>query len=107
MDMNKRIVMLIIFVINMTLIVVACNGQIAFRNPSGLMVVAPPPAFGVTTIYDYVVTDGQQQWRQNTYNWRTQIPAGPKRCKIYLWVREYVNQIPVNRKFYIFYEENN
>lgn len=105
MDMNKRIVMLIIFV--MTLIAVACNGQIAFRNPSGLMVIAPSPNFGVTTIYDVVVTDGQQQWRQNTYNWRTQIPAGPKRCKIYLWVREYVNQTPVNRKFYIFYEENN
>ena len=68
MDMNKRIVALIIFVINMTLIAVACNGQIAVRNPSGLMVIAPPPNFGVTTIYDVVVTDGQQQWRQNTYN---------------------------------------
>jgi len=83
------------------------QAQIAFRNPSGLMVVAPPPAFGVTTIYDYVVTDGRQQWRHNTYSWRAQIPVGPNRCKIYLWVREYVNQIPVNRKFYIFYEENN
>ena len=95
---------LIIFLI---LISSGLQAQIAFRNPSGLMVVAPPPSFGVTTIYDYVVTDGQQQWRQNTYNWRAQIPVSDKRCKVYLWVREYVNQIPTNRKFYIFYEENN
>ena len=99
--------MKIAYLILACILTIQCSAQIAFRNPSGLMVVAPPPAFGVTTIYDYVVTDGRQQWRQNTYNWRAQIPVGDKRCKIYLWVREYVNQIPTNRKFYIFYEENN
>lgn len=104
MDLTKRIIMLFLFVINMILVVVACNGQVALRSPSGLTILAPPPNFGVTTIYTYVVTDGEQQWHHNTYNWRASIPVGEKRCKVYLWVKEYVNQIQVNRKFFIFYE---
>lgn len=82
------------------------QAQIAFRNPDGLTIFAPPPSFGVTTVYDYVVTDGQTQWSVNSYNWRVSVPAPKRRCKVYLWVREYVNQVQVNRKFFIFYEKD-
>ena len=92
---------LFIFFVTLT---VVCSAQVAFRSPSGLTILAPPPSFGVATIYTYVVTDGTQQWHHDTYNWRANIPVGDKKCKVYLWVREYVNQIQVNRKFYIFYE---
>jgi len=98
--MDLKIIFLSLFIA----LSVACSAQVAFRSPSGLTVFAPPPAFGVTTIYTYVVTDGEQQWHHNTYNWRASIPVGEKRCKVYLWVKEYVNQIQVNRKFFIFYE---
>lgn len=94
----------IIFLSLFVTLAVACNGQVALRSPSGLTILAPPPAFGVTTIYTYVVTDGEQQWHHDTYNWRASIPVGEKKCKVYLWVKEYINQIQVNRKFFIFYE---
>lgn len=98
--MDLKIIFLSLFIILSTV----CSAQVAFRSPDGLTVFAPPPAFGVTTIYTYVVTDGEQQWHHNTYNWRASIPVGEKRCKVYLWVKEYVNQIQVSRKFFIFYE---
>ena len=44
------------------------QAQYAFRNPDGLTILAPPPSFGVTTVYDYVITDGQTQWSVNSYN---------------------------------------
>lgn len=94
---------IIIFLI---LISTGLHAQIAFRNPDGLTIFAPPPAFGVTTVYDYVITDGRTQWSKNSYNFVVQVPAPKRRCKIYLWVREYKNGIQVNRKFFIFYEEN-
>lgn len=84
---------------------VMLSAQIAFRSPDGLTILAPPPAFGVTTIYDYVVTDGSRQWSQNTYQWKASIPVGSKKCKIYILVREYINQVQTNRKMYIFYEK--
>jgi hypothetical protein len=98
--MDLKIIFLSLFIT----LSIACSAQVAFRSPSGLTVLAPPPNFGVTTIYTYVVTDGEQQWHHDTYNWRASIPVGEKRCKVYLLVREYVNQIQVNRKFFIFYE---
>lgn len=80
------------------------QAQIALRNPDGLTILAPPPSFGVTTVYDYVITDGQTQWSVNSYNWRVSVPAPKRRCKVYLLVKEYQNGVQVNRKFYIFYE---
>lgn len=98
--MDLKIIFLSLFV---TLSVV-CSAQVAFRSPSGLTIVAPPPNFGVTTTYTYVVTDGEHQWTHNSYSWTASIPVNEKKCKVYVWVKEYVNRIQVNRKFFIFYE---
>lgn len=73
--------------------------QIVFRNPDVTIFAPPPVTFGVTTVYDYVITDGQTQWSVNSYNLRVSVPAPKRRCKVYLWVREYQNGIQVNRKF--------
>jgi len=93
-------------IIFLLLISSGLHAQHAFRNPDGLTIFAPPPSFGVTTVYDYVITDGQTQWSVNSYNWRVSVPAPQRRCKVYLWVKEYQNGVQVNRKFFIFYEEN-
>ncbi len=98
--MDLKIFFLSLFVT----LAIACSAQVAFRSPSGLTILAPPPNFGVTTIYTYVVTDGQQQWHHNSYNWTASIPVNEKKCKVYIWVKEYVNQIQENRKMFIFYE---
>lgn len=104
MDLNKRIVMLILFVINMTLIVVACNAQMAFRTPDNKLTIFAPPQTK-TTVYDYVVTDGIHVWNMNTYNWRVSIPVSSNRCKVYLFIRVYEDQKLVDYKKFIFYEQ--
>lgn len=103
MDLKKKIIMLILFVINMTLIVVACNAQLAFRAPDNKLTIIAPPQMR-TAIYDYVVTDGVNVWNMNTYNWRVSIPVSSNRCKVYLFIRVYEDRVLVDYKKFIFYE---